>query len=181
MILEDSGIEGVKIITTEPFCDERGEFSRIFCQKEMFSISENLIIRQINHSKTNKKGTIRGLHFQYHPHSEIKIVRCTKGKIFDVAVDLRKESKTFLKWHAEILSAENQKMLVVPQGFAHGFQTLEDDSEIIYFNTEFYNKELEGALRYDDPKINIQWPEKVTVLSDKDSSHPYLDEKFMGI
>lgn len=181
MKIEDVEIEGVKIISPEPFCDERGEFSRIFCQNEMSEIAEALTIRQINHSKTSKKGTIRGLHFQYPPHSEIKIVRCVKGEIFDAVVDLRKDSKTFLKWHGEVLSAENQKMIVVPKGFAHGFQTLADDSEIIYFNTEFYCTELEGALKYDDPEIGINWPIEVTVVSDKDASLEYIDEKMYGI
>lgn len=181
MIIENVGIAGIKVITPEPFYDERGSFSRIFCQKELSNIKEKLIIEQINHSYTKKKGTIRGLHFQYPPHSEIKIVRCTKGKIFDVAVDLRKGSKTFLKYHGEILSAKNQKMLVVPEGFAHGFQTIEDDSEIIYFNTKSYSKEVEGALKFDDPKINIQWPTKITIFSQKDASNPYIDESFVGI
>lgn len=186
MIIENTNIEEIKVITPEPFYDERGFFSRIFCQKEMSqkeisSTKENLIIEQINNSFTKKKGTIRGLHFQYPPHAEIKIVKCIKGKIFDVGVDLRVGSPTFLKWHGEILSEENQKMLVIPEGFAHGFQTLEEDSEIIYFNTKFYCKEAEGALRYDDPKIGIQWPEKVTVISEKDLKNPYIDEKFKGI
>lgn len=181
MIIENVEIEGVKVITPEPFCDVRGAFSRIFCQKEMSVIKENLVIAQVNHSFTNKKGSIRGLHFQYPPHAEIKIVRCTRGKIFDVAVDLRKNSKTFLKWHAEVLSAENQKMLVVPEGFAHGFQTLEDNCEIIYFNTMFYCKDAESALKFDDPKINIQWPAEITVVSEKDAAHPYIDENFCGI
>lgn len=176
MIIENTRINGIKVITPEPFCDERGFFSRIFCQKEMSCIKENLVIEQINNSFTKKKGTIRGLHFQYPPHAEIKIVKCIKGTIFDVGVDLRKNSPTYLQWHGEVLSAENQKMLVIPEGFAHGFQTLEDDSEIIYFNTKFYCKESEGAVRYDDTKINIQWPEKVTVVSEKDLSNPYVDE-----
>lgn len=181
MIIENVGIDGVKVITPQPFCDERGEFSRIFCKRELSEIKDNLIIEQINHSFTKRKGTIRGLHFQYPPHSEIKIVRCTKGKIFDVAVDLRKGSKTFLKYHSEVLSAKNQKMLVIPEGFAHGFQTLENDSEIIYFNTKSYFKEAEGALRFDDPKVNIQWPTKITILSQKDASNPYIEESFDGI
>jgi len=181
MILENTLIEGLKVITAEPFCDERGYFERVFCQKELSSIKENIVIQQINHSLTKKRGTIRGMHFQYPPHAEIKIVRCTKGKIFDVAVDLRKESKTFLKWHGEVLSADNLKLLAVPEGFAHGFQALEDDSEIIYFNTKFYCKEAEGALKFDDPKLNIDWPLKMTGVSEKDASHPYIEEDFEGI
>jgi len=178
MIIENVGIDGLKLITPKPFFDERGYFSRIFCQKETIEIKENLVIAQINNSFTKKKGTIRGMHFQYPPHAEIKIVRCVRGKIFDVGVDLRKDSPTFLQWHGEILSAENQKMFVIPEGFAHGFQTLEDDSEIIYFNTAFYNKEFESAISYKDPKIGIKWLEKVTVVSEKDANHPYIKEDF---
>lgn len=181
MIIENVGIEGLKLITPEPFCDERGYFSRIFCQREMASIKENLVIAQINNSFTKKKGAIRGMHFQYPPRAEIKIVRCVKGKIFDVGVDIRNGSSTFLQWHGEVLSAENQKMLVIPEGFAHGFQTLEDDCEIIYFNTAFYSKEFESAISYKDPKIGIKWPEKITVVSEKDANHPYINENFEGI
>lgn len=181
MIIENTLIEGLNVVTPEPFSDDRGLFGRVFCQKEFSKIKENLVIEQINHSLTKQKGAIRGMHFQYPPHDEIKIVRCTKGKIFDVAVDLRKGSKTFLKWHGEILSSENMKLLVVPEGFAHGFQALEDDSEIIYFNTRFYNKDSEGALKFDDPKIGISWPLAMTNISEKDALHPYIDEKFDGV
>lgn len=181
MIIKNVNLKDLKIIIPNLHYDERGTFSRIFCRKELKKIKKDIIIEQINHSYTKKKGTIRGLHFQYPPHSEMKIVRCTKGKIFDVGVDLRKDSKTFLQWHGEILDAENQKMLVIPEGFAHGFQALEDDCEIIYFNTKSYCKEAEGVLRYDDLKIGINWPTEVTVVSEKDANNPYFDEKFDGI
>lgn len=194
MIIENVGenvgtnvdIGGLKLITPQPIGDERGYFSRIFCQKELAekgisSLKENLVIAQINNSFTKKKGSIRGMHFQYPPSAEVKIVRCVRGSIFDVGVDIRKGSPTFLKWHGEILSAANQKMLVIPEGFAHGFQTLEDDCEIIYFNTAFYSKESESALSYKDPKIGIKWLEEVTVVSERDQNHPFIDENFDGV
>lgn len=181
MIIENVGIDGLKLITPEPFYDERGYFSRIFCQKDLAEIKENLVIAQVNNSFTKKKGSIRGMHFQYPPSAELKIVRCVRGSIFDVGVDIRKDSPTFLKWHGEVLSAENQKMLVIPEGFAHGFQTLEDNCEIIYFNTAFYSKESESAISYKDPKIGIKWLEEVTVVSEKDQNHPFIDENFEGV
>lgn len=181
MIIENVGINGLKLITPEPFYDERGYFSRIFCQKDLAEIKENLVIAQVNNSFTKKKGSVRGMHFQYPPSAELKIVRCVRGAIFDVGVDIRKDSPTFLKWHGEVLSAENQKMLVIPEGFAHGFQTLEDDCEIIYFNTAFYSKESESAISYKDPRIAIKWMEEVTVVSEKDQNHPFIDEKFEGV
>jgi dTDP-4-dehydrorhamnose 3,5-epimerase len=159
----------VQVITPTPFTDERGFFARVFDHKEL-----GVEIAQINHSMTKVKGSIRGMHFQRAPFAEVKIVKCLKGSIFDVTVDLRKDSPTYLRWHGEVLSAENLKMLVVPQGFAHGFQSLEDDVEIIYFCSAPYNPESEGAVRYNDPKIGIEWPLPVTVVSAKDKEHPLL-------
>ena len=170
MLIEKTPIDGVKIINSEPFMDNRGFFNRIFCQKELENIRPGIIIAQINHSMTKTKGSIRGMHFQYPPHAEMKIVRCIKGSIFDVAVDLRKDSPTFLQWHGEILSAENTKALVVPEGCAHGFQSLEDDIEMIYMSTAPYNKEAECGLRFDDPNMEIQWPLDITVISEKDKT-----------
>jgi dTDP-4-dehydrorhamnose 3,5-epimerase len=157
------------VITPAPFTDERGFFVRVFDHEEL-----GIEITQINHSMTKVKGSIRGMHFQRAPFAEVKIVKCLKGSIFDVAVDLRKDSPTYLKWHGEVLSAENLKMLVVPQGFAHGFQSLEDDVEITYFCSAPYNPESEGAVRYSDPKIGIEWPLPVSVVSAKDKVHPLL-------
>lgn len=181
MILEDTSIKDLKVITSEAICDERGYFERVFCQKELSSIKENIIIEQINHSLTKNKGSVRGLHFQKPPHAEMKIVRCTRGKIFDVAVDIRKGSDTFLHWHGEILSSDNLKMLVIPEGFAHGFQTLEDNCEMLYLHTKSYHKESEGSINFSDPKLNISWPLPLTNISDKDASHSYLECIFKGI
>ncbi|MDR2829542.1 MAG: dTDP-4-dehydrorhamnose 3,5-epimerase [Methanobrevibacter sp.] len=181
MIVEDTEIDKVKVINSEPFIDERGYFNRIFSQEELKSIEEDMIIEQMNYSMTRFKGTVRGLHFQYPPHAEIKIVRCSKGSIFDVAVDLRRTSPTFLRWHGEILSAENMKALVVPEGFGHGFQSLEDNIEMIYLHTKSYNPDFEGSLRYDDLKIAIEWPIDVSFVSQKDLSAKYVTDDFEGI
>jgi len=168
MKIEQTKITGVSVIHSEPFRDDRGFFNRIFCQKELEIIRPNLMIAQINHSMTKTKGTIRGMHFQYSPHSEMKIVRCIKGSILDVAVDLQKDSPTFLQWHGEILSEENMKALVIPEGCAHGFQSLEDDIEMIYISTSPYCREAESGIRYNDPKVRIQWLLPITIISDKD-------------
>ena len=170
MILEQTKIVDVLLIHSEPFKDERGFFNRIFCQKELEAIQPNIVIAQINHSMTKTKGTIRGMHFQYPPHAEMKIVRCVKGGIFDVAVDLRKDSPTFLQWHGEVLSAENMKAMVIPEGCAHGFQSLEDDIQMVYMSTTPYCGEAENGAFYDDPKIGIRWPLPVTIVSDKDKA-----------
>ena len=181
MKIEQTKITDVSVILAEPFKDERGFFNRIFCQKELEVIRPDIVIAQINHSMTKQKGTIRGMHFQNPPHAEMKIVRCIKGSIFDVAVDLRKDSPTFLQWHGEELSAENMKAFVIPEGCAHGFQSLEDDVEMIYLHTQFYSKQSEGAIRYDEPKINIQWPLDHTVISEKDMSYPFLPNSYEGL
>ncbi|MFX1594266.1 MAG: dTDP-4-dehydrorhamnose 3,5-epimerase family protein, partial [Promethearchaeota archaeon] len=126
-------------------------------------------------------GTIRGMHFQYPPKAEIKIVKCISGSVYDVAIDLRKDSSSFLKWHAEVLSDKNMKLLYIPEGFAHGFQTLENNTEICYFVTEFYYPEYEGGIVYNDPKINIKWPLEMTNISDKDREIKLLNDDFKGI
>jgi len=169
------------IIKVEPIQDERGKFYRVFCKNELNQINLNKNIVQINQSITKKKGAVRGLHFQHPPKAEIKIIKCMKGSVYDVAIDLRKNSLSFLKWHAEILSAENMKMLLVPEGFAHGFQTLEDNCELLYLHTEFYSPDYEGGVRYNDPKINIDWPIKITEVSKKDQELKLLNDKFEGI
>jgi len=172
--IEKTKIAGVTVIHSEPFKDNRGFFNRIFCQKELETVHPNIVIAQINHSMTKIKGSIRGMHFQYPPHAEMKIVRCIKGSIFDVAVDLRKGSPTFLQWHGEILSEVNMNALVIPEGCAHGFQSLEDNIEMIYMATSPYCKEAESGIRYDDPKVGIQWPLDRTVISEKDLSYSLL-------
>jgi dTDP-4-dehydrorhamnose 3,5-epimerase len=181
MIIEDTKISGIKVILSEPFKDNRGFFNRIFCRKELEVVRPNIIISQINHSKTIHKGTIRGMHFQYPPYAEMKIVRCVHGSIFDVAVDLRKNSPTFLQWHGEILSAGSMKALVIPEGCANGFHSLDDDVEILYLHTKIYCKDSEGTIRYDDPKVNIKWPRSAITISEKDKSCCYITNDFQGV
>lgn len=169
------------VLEPEPFVDERGNFSRIFCQQELQEIGHHKKIVQINHSLTRQKGVIRGMHFQYPPKAEIKMVKCLRGSIFDVIIDLRRGSPTLLQWHGEILSAEDMKMIYIPEGFAHGFQTLEENCELLYLHTELYSPEHEEGVRYNDPAINISWPMEVTDLSERDKKHPLLDGDFSGI
>ena len=173
--------EGAAVIETEPFVDQRGIFARFFCENELSSIIGNRHFVNINFSKTLKKGTIRGIHFQYPPKAEMKLVRCIRGAIFDVIVDIRKGSPTFLKWHGEVLSAENMKMLCVPEGFAHGFQVLEENSEIIYMVSNFYSPENEEGLNYADPILGIDWQIVPEDISDKDMHHKMISDNFRGI
>ena len=161
--------------------DDRGLFARVFCQNELLNILHGKNIVQINHSLTKQKGAFRGMHSQYPPKAEIKIVKCLRGSVFDVIIDLRKGSPTFLKWHEEILSSENMKMMYIPEGFAHGFQTLEENCELLYLHTEFYSPKHEGGVRYNDPKVGIKWPLEVRDISERDKKHPLLAEDFQGI
>ncbi|MFC1869569.1 dTDP-4-dehydrorhamnose 3,5-epimerase [Thermodesulfobacteriota bacterium] len=169
------------IIKLKPHQDSRGVFSRLICKKELRKIGHAKEIFQVNHSVTSKKGSVRGMHFQHPPKAEIKMVKCLHGSVFDVIIDLRSDSKTMLKWHGEILTAENMKMMYIPEGFAHGFQAMEKSSELLYFHTEFYNPEYEGGIRYDDPLVNIEWPLTITDISKRDQSHPLLTEDFKGV
>jgi dTDP-4-dehydrorhamnose 3,5-epimerase len=161
--------------------DDRGFFSRFFCANEFGKYGFTQPIAQINHSHTRSKGTIRGLHFQNPPHSEVKVVSCIKGEIFDVVVDIRKNSPTFLRWHAEILNEESQSALLIPEGFAHGFQTLTHNCEMMYLHSQFYNPSSESGLNIKDPTININWPLQIAELSARDNSHALLDQSFKGI
>ncbi|MDD2685719.1 MAG: dTDP-4-dehydrorhamnose 3,5-epimerase [Gallionella sp.] len=177
----EAGISGAFVIESSTFQDNRGAFSRLFCMRELQPILGSRTIAQINQSMTRSVGAVRGLHYQNAPHAEMKIVRCLKGRVFDVAVDLRKESPTFLKWHAVELSPENNLAYVIPEGCAHGFQVLQEDSQLLYLHTEFYSPEVEGAVRFDDPKVAVDWPLPPTDLSARDLSHPLLKENFKGI
>lgn len=181
MILHTTKISGLWTADTQPVSDHRGAFARWFCQAELADVIGSRSIVQINHSRTTKVGAVRGLHFQYPPHAEMKLIRCLRGRVFDVAVDLRQDSPTFLQWHAEELSGENQRMIVIPEGFAHGFQVLDPDSELLYLHTAIYHKASEGAFRYNDSELSIPWPLPVTEISDRDSSHPLLSSQFSGL
>ena len=174
-------LSGSYIIDPEVFSDDRGWFARFYCKNEFKEIGHEKEWVQLNHSVTNKKGTIRGMHFQMEPFREIKMVKCIAGAVYDVIIDLRKDSETFLKWTGVELSAGNKRMLYIPEGFAHGFQCLQDHCELIYHHSQFYSPGSEAGIRYDDPLVKIKWPVAVTVLSSRDAAHPYLDENFKGI
>ena len=174
-------LKGAFLIEPEPYEDQRGIFERVFCEKEFKKVNHKKKLVQINHSLTNSKGAVRGLHYQNPPMTEAKMVKCLRGSVYDVIIDLRKESGTFLKWHSEILSSDNRCMLYIPEGFAHGYQTLDTNCELLYFHSEFYSPDHEGALRFDDPKIDIKWPLDVTDVSEKDKNHPLLSGNFEGI
>jgi len=169
------------VIDSEPFEDKRGLFERIFCEKEFKEISRSKKIVQINHSFTKEKGTLRGMHYQEPPMTEIKMVKCLRGSVYDVIIDLRKGSDTFLKWFGETLSSDNRRMMYVPEGFAHGFQTLELDCELLYFHTEYYSPDYERAVRFNDPKVGIKWPLDITEISERDMSHELLSGSFEGV
>lgn len=174
-------ISGLWIAESVSLIDERGSFARLFCMDEFSEIGLNQPIVQINHSFNKKAGTVRGLHFQHRPHTESKIVVCMKGEVFDVAVDIRNGSETFLGWHSEILSAKNQRSMAIPDGFAHGFQTLADDTELLYLHTGRYVPEAEDGLHVLDPQIAIAWPMPFHSMSDRDAHHPFVNESFSGI
>ena len=173
-------LNGSFTIQLDPINDERGWFARYFCKKEFSTIGHNKEWVQMNHSFSLKKGTLRGMHFQKPPHSEVKLVRCIQGSVFDVIIDLRKDSPTFLKWFGTELSAENKLMMYIPEGFAHGFQTLEDNSGLLYMHTAYYSPEAEDGLRYNDPQVNISWPIEISEISMRDTNHDIL-EKFNGL
>ena len=161
-------------IELEPRGDERGRFTRLFCARELTQIGHTKPIVNVNHSYTQKAGTIRGMQFQYPPHAEVKIIKCLRGAIFDVIVDIRKDSPTYLKWEGVELTESNNRMIYVPEGFAHGFQSLCDEVEMLYFHTEYYAKAGESGLKFDDPKINIAWKLTPIGLSERDLSFELL-------
>lgn len=179
--LEETNLEGVQVAETKFISDNRGAFARLFCDQELGLILKERKIVQINFSVTNALGSVRGLHYQKPPHSELKLVRCIKGRVWDVAVDLRSGSNTFLEWHAEELSADNGKMLVIPEGCAHGFQTLEPSSEMLYLHTNYYAPHAEGGIAFDEPLVNISWPLSITDISARDKGHVKLTDYFKGI
>ena len=174
-------LTGLMLVQRKAIEDHRGFLSRFYCAEEFRAAGITKPIAQINHTLTRKKGAIRGLHFQQSPQAEAKLVSCLKGEILDVAVDLRRDSATFLQWHGEILSAINRTSLLIPEGYAHGFQALTEDCELIYLHTAAYHPEAEGALNVADPKLNIAWPLPIDDLSERDRNHPFIKSDFQGI
>ncbi|WP_341782145.1 dTDP-4-dehydrorhamnose 3,5-epimerase family protein [Ectopseudomonas mendocina] len=176
-----TAIDGLLCVDCDSHRDERGAFTRLFCVDELGPMLGGRSIVQINQSLTRQVGAVRGLHFQHFPHAEMKLVRCIRGQVWDVVVDLRRGSPTFLNWHAERLSADNRRMLVIPEGCAHGFQVLEADSGMLYLHTEFYRPDAEDGVRHDDPALAIDWPLPVRDLSARDRQHPLITPDFIGL
>ena len=181
MIFTPTPLAGSFVIDLEPFQDVRGWFARTYCREEFRTITPPLEWVQFNHSFTRMCGAIRGLHFQKHPHEETKLVRCIAGAVWDVVVDLRRESPTFLHWFGVEISAVNRKMVFIPARFAHGFQTLTDNCELLYQHTHAYTPESEGGLQYNDPQLAIRWPLPPADLSERDQRHPLLTDGFEGV
>lgn len=177
----DLPLAGLKRVQRQRMGDNRGFLARLFCAEELASAGWTKPIAQINHTYTAKQGTVRGMHFQHPPHAEMKLVSCIRGEAWDVAVDLRFGSPTFLSWHAERLSAENGCALLIPEGFAHGFQALTDDAELFYCHSETYVAQAEGGLNPTDPRLSIRWPLAITEMSARDAGHPLITSEFKGV
>ncbi len=172
MIFTETRLKGIYIIDMEPIRDERGFFARSFCQNDFTEHGLKVNVAQCNVSFNKKKGTLRGMHFQLPPKAEAKLVRCTRGKIYDVVIDLRPGSPTYCQWEAVELSADNYRALYIPEEFAHGFQTLEDNSEVFYQMFEFYAPEYASGVRWDDPAFGINWPLPGPIISERDQLYP---------
>lgn len=181
MKLVATPLTGVFEAESTPVGDSRGQFTRLFCSEVLTLAHAGRPIVQINHSLTATVGAVRGLHYQRPPQAEAKWVRCLKGRVWDVAVDLRRGSPTFLKWHAVELSAERMNAVLIPEGCAHGFQVLAPDSELLYLHSAPYTPDLEDAVRWDDPRLAIAWPLPVVDLSVRDRNHALLGQTFEGI
>jgi dTDP-4-dehydrorhamnose 3,5-epimerase len=177
----DTPLLGLKIIERIRASDARGFLSRLFCAEELAAAGWHKPIAQINHTLTRHRGAVRGMHFQHPPHAETKLVTCLRGEVWDVAVDLRLSSPTLLHWFAERLSPENGRAMLIPEGFAHGFQALTPDCELLYLHSCAYTPASEGAIHPEDPRVGIAWPQVITERSVRDQSHPMLTAEFVGI
>jgi len=181
MIFHNTWIQGLTLIELTPFKDARGEFARLFCENEFKEYNLDTSFVQINKSINYEKGTLRGLHYQVPPFAETKVVTCLQGSMFDVVVDLRKNSTSFLKSYSVELSANNNKMLYIPKGFAHGFQILEENTIVMYFHSNFYSPDSERGIMFNDKLIDISWPLAPTRISKKDKTYSPLTNQFKGI
>lgn len=181
MSFTETPIPGAWVMHTPSRGDARGRLTRIFCARECSPIRAPLQFVQTNLSRTALKGTVRGMHFQRGPALEAKLIRCLRGAVHDVMVDLRADSPTFGRWHAVLLSADNDTQVFIPDGVAHGFQTLSDDVELLYQHTAFYSPEHEGGVRHDDPRLGIAWPLPITLVSERDRAHPLITDDFRKV
>jgi dTDP-4-dehydrorhamnose 3,5-epimerase len=176
-----TALAGLFEILSPAAADARGCFRRLFCERDLAVLRDGLHFTQINLSRTRARGTVRGMHFQSPPAAEAKLIHCLRGRVFDVAIDVRRGSPTFLHWHAFELSADDDRAVFIPEGFAHGFQSLSDDVELLYMHTAPWTAECEHGLRHDDPLLRIAWPLPVGAVSDRDRDHPLIDERFNGV
>jgi dTDP-4-dehydrorhamnose 3,5-epimerase len=174
-------LKGSYIIEPSMFSDDRGGFSRIFCKREFQEIGHTKEFVQFNHSYNTLKGTLRGMHYQVPPFKEIKLIRCVKGAVADVIIDIRTGSPTFLQHVTVELSEKNKRLIYIPEGFAHGFQTLEDDTELIYFHSEYYTPNADSGFNHADPAFGISWPLPLSRISEKDKNIPHITPQFKGI
>jgi dTDP-4-dehydrorhamnose 3,5-epimerase len=181
MTFHSTPLKGLTVVETSPVTDERGSFVRTYCEDDFAHIRPGLRWTQSNLSSTVNVGTVRGMHYQRPPAAEVKLIRCLKGRVFDVAIDVRAGSPTFLEWHAVELNSDNQRMMLIPEGFAHGFQALTDDVQLLYMHSHSWAPEYESRLRFDDPRAGIVWPLLATHVSDKDLNAPWVDEHFSGV
>lgn len=179
--ITDTPLAGLKLIERQPIGDSRGYLSRLFCREELFAAGWTTAIEQINLTYTACKGVIRGMHFQHPPHTETKLVICLRGAVWDVAVDIRCGSPSFLQWNALQLSADNRRALLIPEGFAHGFQAQTDNVELLYCHSKAYAPHTEAGLNPFDARLGISWPLPVTEVSKRDAEHPLINEKFEGV
>ena len=179
--VKDLPLVGLKLIERQRLGDSRGFLSRLFCADELAATGWYKPIAQINHTHTAQRGAVRGMHYQHPPHAEMKLVTCIQGEVWDVVVDLRAGSPTFLHWHGEILSADNNRALLIPEGLAHGFQTLSDDEALLYCHSAAHSPMAEGALNAQDRRLAIKWPLAITEISIRDAQHPLIDAKFEGV
>lgn len=179
--LTELPLPGLVRVQRQQLGDARGFLSRIFCDQELLAAGWRGAVAQVNHTLTRERGTVRGMHFQRQPHAEVKLVNCLQGEVLDVIVDLRPRSPTFLRWHAEHLSADNGCALLVPQGCGHGFQTLSEDVHMLYLHSVAYHAAAEGGLRPTDARLAIAWPLPIAAMSERDQSHPLLTDAFEGI
>ena len=179
MEFRNTGIEGLYLVIPKLIEDERGLFTRTYCETEFEKILFKKKFVQFNHSFNTKSGTIRGLHFQIYPFQETKLIRCVKGAVWDIAVDIRKNSPTYLKHVAFELTEKNMHSVLIPEGFAHGFQTLENDTSLIYHHTNFFSQQADSGLLYNDPSLNIKWPKPVNNISPKDLSYKRISDNLI--
>jgi dTDP-4-dehydrorhamnose 3,5-epimerase len=177
----DAPLPGLKVIERNVIVDDRGFLERLFGAEDLRAVIGERSLAQVNRTLTSRRGTVRGMHFQLPPHAEFKFVSCLRGSVFDVAVDLRSNSPTFLGWHAEVLSDAEHTTMFIPEGFAHGFQALTDNCELLYFHSAAYEPAWEGAVNARDPMLAIRWPEDITAMSARDESHPMLTRDYGGV